>query len=501
MAGSRWRGLGLTVAALVAPWGGPGVAGGGSGGVWGEAATDPPPASAPQGQAGPVVLHCLRGETVTFQVGVLGPAGTAPVEVEPVRSGTTDWATAIFEEDRSGDALAPVSGTLALTPRAPVALWVEVAVPPATSAGIHRERLRIGDGALDLVFEVAHQRLPVTPLLRVTAASGVLGAPPREALAVPLATSRGVAAELLWGPASAGPFDGRRFDRALRPLLDGSATPGLSALVLPRLDGLDDLQRFQWLLELRRHLGPLEARVVEYGDAAGGLDDERAAALHRALPKAQLVLADDRTGEGDGVIVPIGRSNQVLSLDEAEAGAPPPLWWQLSSGGAPRFPTLARGGDRRALRALGWMAFCLDVRGIRLLPAAAQQALTAGDPPRPTVRLELLRAAIQDHALLALAYARDPAQTLMVARGVAARADVWPRESGAFEGARQRLFGILEATRPRRPSSAASAGTRRSRRCAGRAPAAPGTLRAASAAIPRPSGSAPRTASAGASAR
>jgi hypothetical protein len=500
MAGSRWGGLGLTVAALVAPCGWPAVARAGSVAVWGEAATDPLPAAPPQSQAGPVVLHCLRGETVALQVGVLGPAGAASVEMEPVRSGTTAWATAIFEEDRGGDALAPVAGTLALTPRAPVALWVEVGVPPAAAAGFHRERLRIGDGALDLVFEVARQRLPATPLLRVTAASGVLGVPPREALAVPLATSRGVAAELLWGPAAAGPFDGRRFDHALRPLLDGSATPGLSALVLPRLDGLDDLQRFQWLLELRRHLGPLEARVVEYGDA-GSLDDESAAALHRALPKAQLVLADDRTGEGDGVIVPIGRSNQVLSLDEAEAGAPPPLWWQLSSGGAPRFPTLARGGDRRALRALGWMAFCLDVRGIRLLPAAAQQALTAGDPPRPTVRLELLRAAIQDHALLALAYARDPAQTLIVARGVAARADVWPRESGAFEGARQRLFGILEATRPRRPSSAASAGTRRSRRCAGRARAAPGTLRAASAATPRPSGSAPRTGSAGASAR
>ncbi len=478
----------------------------GSVAVWGEAATGPSPSRPVAGAGQPLELACLRGETTALQLGVRSPSG-GPVALSADFSGPAKLPpiASFFEERASDDELEPLDrGLLELKAGAVAALWVEIHVPLEAPPGSYRGVLRVGADSVEVDLLVSAERLPALPTLRVTAAVGALG--PNPAAAVPLGLSRGVAPEFLWQLVSGGSgFDGKRFDSTLLPMLRGRGAPALSAFVLPELPDLDDVQRFQLLLDLRKHLGSLDGRVVQYGSGDYTKEEgaDRAATLHRALPKAQLLLATeaDGSGAGDGVIVPIGAPAEVLSLDEPWKARPhQPLWWQLSFEPQRRFPSLAPGGDRAAVRAVGWMAFVLGVRGVRLLAPAAGAALVAGDPPRPTVRLELLRAAIQDHALLSLALARDRQQTLAIARRVAPRADAWPVDAGAFERARLSLLALLATRRPQ-PSSAASGGTRRSPRSAGRARAAPGRPPGASAATPPPSGSAPRTGSAGASAR
>lgn len=493
MAGVAW-GVGFTVGAAVGlAVGAAAVARGseGSVAVWGEAATDPPPSS-PPAQAAPLALQALRGEVISFQVGVAGAVQRGALALGFRGPGATPPAVSFFRRPARGDVLVP----LAAIEGSPVALWVEVHVPRDAAPGRFVGTLRAGGGQLEVDLDVSPVVLPRVPILQVTAASEALG----EGGAA-LALARGVAPEGLWQSAlPAGRFDGRAFDTAFAPLLDGQGRPGLSTIVLPDLGGLDDVQRFRYWLELDHKLGKRAARVVYFG--GDGFEGEEAAAFHRALPEAELLLAKDDEGEADGQLVPIGSSGQVLSLD-APAPARPrgALWWQLPFTAQERFPSLSPEADPRSLRAVGWMALALGVRGVRLLaPERAGDALSAGG--QPTVRLELLRAAIQDHALLTLALGRDRAAALAVAREVTPRADGWPQDSAAFAAARAKLLALL-TTAPRRPSWAPSAlgGTRRSRRSAGRGLPTTGRPRGASAAPPPPSGSGSRTGPAGASAR
>ncbi len=452
--------------------------------LWGTSEAGP---GAPAPSGGWAVV-ALRGEQIDLQLAVRrrdgGLTGPASLDLEGPRGRRLE-ARLFREAGPTDDRLLPQGPEgFAVPPDAPVTLWAIVAVPADAAAGDYRAEARLGGCRIEIGrLRVAPLATPQVPALRVVAPRTLLAPNLARDPVLALAVRHGLSPEELWGLGGA---DWSQFEEKLGPYLGspGVDGPGIAALVLPDPGAGGDLQRFQALIDAEQRLRRrgFSGEVVAFGgdefDGPGGVD--RAAALHRAVPGVELVMgkpAADLGGLADATSLPFGQSGETLSLDSpAREPRPTRLWWTLGVSPGERLPTLAPGGDRRAVRAIGWMAYENGVVGLRLESSGAGAAADLvgrglDGQPVSTVRLERLRQAVQDYGLLKLAAGQGLArEARLAARQLSPAVDRWPKGEGAFEAAREGLVARLRAT-ARRPSSAAK--TRRSRRSGAR-PAGPG---------------------------
>ncbi|MFL5321739.1 MAG: hypothetical protein ACJ790_18900, partial [Myxococcaceae bacterium] len=394
------------------------------------------PHGAPKGARTAMTLRAARGETESFYVVLEAPAGmrvrascsvfTSDRSELPSKIATFSRA---YFVDAGNERLA--DAVVALGDRSAVAkadeslpLVVDVAVPRSALPGSYLAVVTVtGDGRelakVPVTLNVMPVEIPATASLPTAFTFGardvwmVHNGPKsrlpsiaqRYALSglkhrVSLVGGSGVV------PAQEGTTPGEgwmeldfsRFDSEVQPFMNGvSELDGAQAtsLGLSSPSGLSQMERFKYVLAVRKHLRehgwsnrmvlvdgvPLFAKIAPHGKAT--------------LCQCDGITSCRATHEGDRP------------------------WWKLSGNAAPGEPSIALGTDPIKIREIGWYAFDLDVAGIAFDDAVGgfDDAALGGKPkttalyyppgyagsegwPVESVRLKLLRDGLEDYELL-----------------------------------------------------------------------------------------------------
>lgn len=376
-----------------------------------------------------------RGEVESFYVVVRPePKTTIEARISKLASDTDELPAAnarihqvLFTESAKGkvaDVVAPMpEGGIKVTRAENLPLLVEVSIPRDAVPGIYRGVVEIlvngaVDGVVPVKLHVLRATLPATASLPTAfdfdgrgawmvhggdleARREVAGKYAQSALEHRVSLVGGSGLSPSKGAIAPGDgfmeLDFKDFDREMTKLLEG--VPELSgakatAISVKTPKNLTQMERFKYVLAVRKHLrekGWMKALVLVDGAPVFARDEGR---------EAQVIV------ECEGV-----SSCRSLSAKQRP-------WWRLTSAGNGEH-SVGVGADPAKIRAIGWAAYQMNAAGLRFdgasegfTDAALGGAVGPGAlfyPPRaagsaawplPSVRLKLLRDALEDYELL-----------------------------------------------------------------------------------------------------